>query len=85
MCKQLYLHVDIYLFGQVEVTEKAESLDSFQDSMAATQAQQSSEDVEHESGDFAKYGSKIEKCRAPAAFCEPFSLWFPCDFLAPRG
>eukprot|EP00913_Durusdinium_trenchii_P019111 g17960.t1 len=45
---------------KVEVTEKADSLDSFQDSLQATQAQQLPEHTEHEGSQFAKYGSKIE-------------------------
>lgn len=46
---------------KADVSEKAHSLESFQDSLHATQAQQLPEDIEHEGSQFAKYGSKIEK------------------------
>lgn len=45
---------------KADVSEKAHSLESFQDSLHATQAQQLPEDIEHEGSQFAKYGSKIE-------------------------
>jgi len=45
---------------KVDVSEKTRDLESFQDSLQATQAQQQPEHTEHEGSQFAKYGSKIE-------------------------
>ncbi|CAK9076159.1 unnamed protein product [Durusdinium trenchii] len=60
---------------KVEVTEKADSLDSFQDSLQATQAQQLPEHTEHEGSQFAKYGSKIEMCEDATSKLICFVQW----------
>ncbi|CAJ1428516.1 unnamed protein product [Effrenium voratum] len=45
---------------KAEITDRNNSLESFQDSLQASQMAQQPEDTEHEGSQFAKYGSKIE-------------------------